>query len=279
MELEQPVTPDSTGTEEIQDNLDAELQTQQPEEEDVEEEYEGLKLRGRKEAIEEHKKGRMLQADYTRKTQELADQRRKDDSERESYTKNREAEQQLENEKFRFWSLNNRLQQLQQVNLQALRQTNPEQADALRDELVQLSAALPHLGQQLAQKVNERKSEAERTSATRANEAEQIVMREVKDWGPEKLAKFDESLQRAGMSPGAVRQLLIQFPEVSRALNKALMWDQHLIQRTQKPKAPEPPKPATRVGGSSAGNTKPLSEVTDPREWQTRRNQRLGRIT
>ena len=146
-------------------------------------------------------------------------------------------------------------------------------AQALLIEFNQLQAARGQLGNSLAQKEQQRQLASQQDSAKRASEAEAIVMREVKDWSPEKLAKFVDAGQKAGLQPEGVRQLLIQFPQAARFLNKALQYDQLLAQRMQKPKV-EPPKPATRIGGGSAANAKPLGDITDPREWAEARRQR-----
>lgn len=256
------------------ESLEPELLQQQAEPEEIEDELEGVKLRGRKEALEKIKAERLMQADYTRKTQEVAEQRRTFETEREQYQREREATQAFENEKFQFWSLQQRAQQLQQVNFAALRQTNPEMAESLRDELAKLSAVLPQMGSALAQKAEARKFESERERASRANQSEQIVMREVKDWGVEKFKAFVDAGGKAGMQPQDVQRLLVDYPQVARFLDKALKFDQHLASRLQKPPASPPPKPATRLGGTDAANTKPLGDVTDPREWAERRRQR-----
>lgn len=243
---------------------------QQADPDEVEEEFEGLKLRGKKDQIEQLRKERMLHADYTRKTQTFAEERKTWESERA-------AETQLEHDKFQFWQLNERAKQLQQVDFSALRQTNPELAESLRDELAKLSAVLPQMGQTLAQKTHERKLHAERENANRVDQANQIVAREVKGWGQEKLAQFVAAGQRAGIEPDAMRQLLISHPQASRFINKALAYDQLLAQRLQKAKAaPPPPKPVTRVGGGGATTTKSTSDMTPAEyaEWRRARQKR-----
>jgi SET domain-containing protein len=67
-----PVAPPETDLEAV----DTELETQPTEDPDEEDEIEGVKLRGKKEALERIKAERLMQADYTRKTQEVAEQRR-----------------------------------------------------------------------------------------------------------------------------------------------------------------------------------------------------------
>ena len=84
LDLEQPATEldsSAVSTESADPNFneidsDGLLETQQQPEDEIEEEFEGLKVRGKKDLLEEFKKGRMLHADYTRKTQEVAELRR-----------------------------------------------------------------------------------------------------------------------------------------------------------------------------------------------------------
>ena len=265
-----PTVPETVAEPTKSTELEGLLNEEQADPDEIEEEFEGLKLRGKKDLVEAHKKGRMLDADYTQKTQRLSE-------ERKSWESERTATEQLEQEKFQFWSLQQRAQQLQQVNFQALRQANPEMAENLRDELAKLSAALPVMGQALAQKTQERKLEAERANANRVNQSELIVAREVKDWGPAKLQAFMDAGQKAGLDSRAVRDMLVQFPQAARFLNKSLAYDQMLAQRLQKAKTPPPaPKPVTRVGGSSASTTKSTSDMTPAEyaEWRRSRQKR-----
>jgi hypothetical protein len=264
-------TPEPSNSE-PQDNLDPSLLTQQDEPEEIEEELEGVKLRGRKEALERIKAERLMQADYTRKTQEVAEQRRTFEQQQKQFEETAKSHQEHIREVGRLVAIEERLGQFQQLNWQQLNSEDPVRAQALLIEFNQLQAARGQLSNSLAQKERQRELASQQETAKRANEAEAIVMREVKDWGPEKLAKFVDAGQKAGIQPENLRQMLIQFPQAARFLNKALQYDQLLAQRMQKPKV-EPPKPATRLSGGSAANTKPLGEITDPREWAERRRQ------
>lgn len=272
-ELDSDLASDTPETPETDDSKpDAALLTQDVVPEEAEDELDGVKLRGPKEVLERIKAERLMQADYTRKTQEVAEQRRAIEQQRTQFEEAAKVHQEHIREVGRLAAIEERLGQFQQVNWQHLNAENPQQAQALLIEFNQLQAARGQLANSLAQKEQQRKLEAERTSATRANEAEAIVMREVKDWGPEKLAKFVEAGQKAGAQPEDVRQLLIQFPWASRFLNKGLQYDQLLAQRLQR-KPVAPPPPATRVSGGSAGNTKPYTEETDPRIYAQRRRE------
>jgi hypothetical protein len=253
-------------------NPDPTLLAQDVVPEEVEDELDGVKLRGPREVLERIKAERLMQADYTRKTQEVAEQRRTFEQQQKQFEETAKSHQEHIREVARLVAIDERLGQLQQY-LPQINQQDPQQAQALLIELQQLQAQRGQLQGSLAQKEQQRQLNAQQESAKRANEAEAIVMREVKDWGPEKLKAFVDAGQKAGIEPEGVRQMLIQFPQAARFLNKALQYDKLLAQRLQKPVA-EPPKPATRVGGGSAANTKPLSDVTDPREWAELRRQR-----
>jgi hypothetical protein len=252
---------------------DAALLAQQVEEDEIEEELEGIKLRGKKDAVEKLKAERLMQADYTRKTQEVSEQRKTFEQERTQFQETAKSHQQNIREVAQLVHVEERLQQFSQVNWQQLNQQDPVQAQALHIEFTQLQAKYGQLSNSLAQKNQQRKLESQQSDAKRANDAEAIVMREVKDWGPEKLKAFTEASQKAGLEPEGMRQMLIQYPQAARFLNKALQYDKLLAQRLQKP--PELVKPpVSRVGGGAAATTKPLSEVTDPREWAERRRER-----
>lgn len=272
-ELDSVAAPTEAADPQLDDFEGDGLQEQQPEPEDIEEDWDGLKLRGKKEQIEERKKERMLHADYTRKTQEHADQRRAFDSERETFHKTRELHQQVENDKFQYWQASQRLQQLQQVNFSALRQTNPELAESFRDEMAQLSVAVPSMGQALNAKLAQLEQSRTSDEAKLGRQLDEYVAREFKgSWTTEKDVAMMKFVQKEGLDPATVRSIIYRNPQALRILDKAAKYDQMLAARFQK-KPAELPKPATRVSGSSAATTKPLSEVTDPREWAERRRE------
>jgi hypothetical protein len=272
-ELDSAPAPEAGTSQPEVDSLDSALLEQQAQPEEIEDELEGVKLRGPKDVLERIKAERLMQADYTRKTQEVAEQRRTIEQERERFQEAARLHQEHIREVGALVSIQERLAQFQNVNWAQLNADNPQQAQALHIEFTQLQSRGAQLANSLAQRNQARQLEAQQEQAKRANDAEQIVMREVKDWGPEKLSKFVDAGVKAGMEADGVRQLLVQFPQAARFLNKALQYDQLLASRMQK-KPAEPQKPVTRIGGGSAANTKPLSEVTDPREWAERRRER-----
>ena len=285
LDLEQPAPLDSdavdTATPDTGDLPDSHLDAtegEQPElqtPEEVEEELEGIKLRGSKESIEKLKSERLMQADYTRKTQDVAETRKSLEAERTQFQETAKSHQEYIREVAQVVAVDERLAQFAQVNWQALNQQDPVQAQALHIEFTQLQARRGQLVGTLTQKQQQRQLEAQQIDAKRANEAEAVVMREIKDWGPEKHRQFMEYGKKSGLEPESVRKMLIEFPQAAKFLDKALTYDKVLAQRVKKPMT-EPAAPVTRVGGGAAASTKPLSEVSDA-EYNRRRREYISK--
>ena len=236
----------------------------QPDPEDIEEDYEGLKLRGKKDLIDEFKNGRLRQADYTRKTQEVAEQRRAFESERAQFQQQARDHQQNMREYAALVNVEDRLGQFQTLNWQQVNAEDPQRAQALLIEFNQLQSLKGQLSNSLTQRQQQAQMAAQRETARRIQEGQAVLARDIKGWSPElagKLAEFGASL-------GIPREALsnVTDPLFVKVLHKAYIGEQLEKKAAAKPAA-ELPKPATRVGGSSANTTRPLSEITDPREY------------
>jgi hypothetical protein len=275
LDMEQPAetldsapveTPDSP---QLDDNQDESLLQQEPDE--VEDELEGVKLRGKKELLEKIKNERLMQADYTRKTQEVAEQRRAIEQERARFQESVQHQQQYLREVAQVTAIDERLQALQQVNWYQLNAEDPQRAQALLIELNQLQSSRGQLVGSLTQRQQQQTLQQQHEYARRLQEGQAVLAREIKGWSPELAGK----LRDYGLSQGIPEQILstVTDPGFVKLLYRAYQGEQLEKRLTAKPPT-EPPKPVTRVGGGTAANTKPLSEVTDPREWAERRRQR-----
>lgn len=237
---------------------------------EIEEELEGVKLRGKKELLEKLKSERLMQADYTRKTQDVAEQRKAIEAERAEFQKAAQSHQQNLREVAQLVNVDERLNQFNQLNWQQVQAEDPMRAQSLLIEFNQLQAARGQLMNSLTQRQQQQALQQQHEHARRLQEGQAVLARDIKGWGPElagKLADFGASL-------GIPREALsnVTDPLFVKVLHKAFIGDQFERQKAAKPPA-EPPKPVTRIGGASAANTKPLGDVTDPREWAERRRQ------
>lgn len=252
--------PDYDGTEQV-NNL-------QSEPEEIEEELEGVKLRGKKELLEKLKGERLMQADYTRKTQEVAEQRKAIEAERERVAQAMQFQQANIREFGRLHDIEDRLGQLQRVDWQTLNTQDPVRAQSLLIEFNQLQSARTQLHGSITQRQQQQALQMQQVTAKQLQEGRAVLEREIKGWSPELAGKLTEYGEKLGFP----RQILDQItqPAPIIALYKAWMFDQT---QQQAQAAKPPPKPASRVSGNNASNQKPLSEVTDPREWAERRRQ------
>ena len=253
----------------------AEIDTDPPEPEDEELEYEGKKFKAPKDLAPELKNALLRHGDYTRKTQEVADQRKAVETEREQHRQTVQVHQALTKEVARITAIDDRLQTLQQVNLQALSAQDPIQAQNLLIELNQLQAMRGQLVNSATQRQQQLHSAQQHEYAKQADEAKAFLMREFKDWSPEKDVALAEYARAEGIDTQQLSQFLIRNPQIARVLDKAAKWDQAAKNRAAKPKAEPPPKPVTRVGGAAATNAKTPSAMS-PAEyavWRRERNQ------
>ena len=255
-------TPDNTGdAEPVQQYDENGLPIEAaPVDDDEEDEVDGVKLKGKKEALEKLKAERLMQADYTRKTQEVAEQRRNFDAEREQFQKAAQTHQQYLREIGQLTGIDERLAQFSQVNWQALTDSDPVQALKLHTEFTQLQAHKGQLVNALTQKQQAAQQEQQRSTAKQLMEARQVLERDIKGWSPELAGKLVDFGIKQGFPPEAMQN--ITRPEVVKVIHKAFLYDQLQQQRAAKaPAAPAPP--VTRLSGTGAVATKDPAQMSD----------------
>jgi hypothetical protein len=267
LDLEQPAPVlDSAATDDpaaLPENdletTDPELALKPPEEEELEEELDGVKLRGKKEALEKIKAERLMQADYTRKTQDVAETRKSLEAERAQFQQNAQMHQQYQRELAQVYSIDERLAQFQQVNWQALTDQDPVQALKLHTEFTQLQAHKGQLVNALTQKQQAQAQEQQRTTARQLMEARQVLERDIKGWSPELAAKLTDH----GVAMGIPREVLdtITQPAIVKLIHDSYTLKQLEKQRAKPPAQPAPP--VTRLTGGNAASAKEPAQMTD----------------
>lgn len=283
-DLEQPALPDSAAADAASPETTSEAQAETlfdedgqpleaaPDDDEVEEEVEGVKLRGKKDALEKWKAERLMQADYTRKTQDVAAQRQQVEADRQRFQQAAAAHQQYLDEVADVRAVDKRLAQFAQVNLAQLVDTDPQQALRLQAELQQLQAYRGQLVNSLAQKQQAAQMQQQRESAKQLYEARQVLERDIKGWSPELANKLAEFARTEGYGPEVVAN--VTNAAFVKTLHKAYQYDQLVKQRASKPQAA--PAPVSRVSGANAVTTKPLSETSDA-EFVRRRREYIAK--
>lgn len=284
LDLEQPATQDSAAapaapadTGEFFDTSDVSTDVeldgsaeQQAIDDEIEDELEGIKLRGKKDALEKFKSERLMQADYTRKTQEVADQRKAIEAERALFQQTAQAHQAHIQEVARMVAIDERLAEFAKVDYAALADSDPVQALKLHTAYTQLQAQRGQLAQSLTQKQQAQQEEMQRARAKQIFESRQVLEREIKGWSPELAAKLTDFAEQEGF-PREVLQNVTQ-PAFVKLAHKAFLYDQLVKQRTAKQPTDPVKPPVTRVSGGSASTTKRLSEMSDAEFAASRRN-------
>lgn len=264
----------TSGEPQVDESEAEELDGEHPEEEDedLEEELDGLKVRGKKEAIERLKAERLMQADYTRKTQEVAEQRKAIQAERERVEQTRAFEQQNLDIVADIRAMDREMAQLQQVNLHQLSDQDPVQAQKLMVRLQQLQSIRGQAANALAQRQAQFQQWSQHEAARQLEEGRQVLQREIPGWGPDLAAKLVEYGKSRGYTEAQLGN--VTTPNFVIDLYRSFQFDEARKKATQRPKQVQE-KPVTRVQASSKsrGVVDPDKLSTD--EWMKWRNSQI----
>lgn len=240
-------------SERLDDDLSLEglHEEQQPDDDEIEDDLEGVKVRGKKDLVEKIKNERLMQADYTRKTQEVAEQRKAIEAQRAQVAQQAQMAQQYVEEIAAAKAIDYRLQQYGQVNWVELENSDPVQAIRLQREMRELQSARDQVTQSIAQKHQARTLAEQQEIAKQIQEGNAVLQREIKGWGPEKAAQVKDFALSLGYTSDMVDR--ITDPNLVKVLHDAMTLRQ-LRQNAAKAKSkPEPQAaPVTRISAPKA---------------------------
>jgi hypothetical protein len=273
--------PASNNAQEATPNTQANAETtgtdldllEQADPDEVEDELEGVKLKGKKDALEKFKTERLLHGDYTRKTMTLAEERRELEQSQAQFRQNAQLHQAFLGEAAQMHQVAQRLEQFQKLDWNAVVAQDPAEAQKLQIEFTRLQSLQGQLSNSLTHKQQQMQQAQQQETAKRARDAAAYLQGAIKDWSPAKDAELETYARSLGINTQQLSNFLIYNPAIAVALNKAAQFDRLAKQRTAKPQA-ETPKPVTRVGGAGASNTKPLSDTSMDEYVQRRRADR-----
>lgn len=259
---EQPETDQSSD-----DAPDLDTQGTDPEFEEVE--YEGKRY-----ALPKELKDAILrQSDYTRKTQELAQQREQSAAEIAAEKARIEADRANFQAAARLVALDDRLQQFANVDWQALSQSDPVAAQQQFFQYQQLKDARGGLVAQIQQHESQRALQEREATARAMQQANEVLGREIKGWSPEvakELRAVAKSLGADDKSVDSIREPWIV---------KALYAQKVLSEMTAKAQAKPPPPPAVPVKTVTGGPQKATVDVNKMSidEYMRHERKRLAR--
>lgn len=218
----------------------------------------------------------LRQADYTRKTQEVAEGRKALEAHQAQLRQQAEWQQANIREFAKLENINDQLAQFNNIDWQRLDQEDPVRAQALHRQWSMLKEAGRDLGQQLSYKQAQALEAQRSESAKRLQEGRAALAKAIPNFTPE-LAK---SLRDHGTSYGFSAEEIGQIddPRHVQVLHDAYLWRE--FQKKQRATATQKPvqqaEPVPQVQGRKP--TQPgLRDDLSTEEWVKRREAQLKR--
>lgn len=224
----------------------------EPEDEDEQVEFEGKEYKVPKEL----KEALLRQSDYTRKTQEVAEQRREIEQ-KAQLLEQREAAMSAQFEKaVEMRMIHDKLAQFKAIDWQSLADTDPVQA-------TKLNLAYQQLQQQANEKyaeLQQARVQAEQLTQTQRQqmlaEAQKDLMQRLPNFGAETAEKIKTAARQYGISDAELNNVID--PRYVHILHDAMQWR---ALQAQKPKAMQKVAEAQRV-------VKPAAQTPNPQKTQ-----------
>jgi hypothetical protein len=282
-ELEQPADlPDSDAADAAAEDHDQQAQqhddqddsaSQEQAEEDEEIEIGGKKVAMPKSIAAEIKAGTMRNADYTQKTQAVAEERKAVQAEREQARQEREQSQQYIKEVAKVHALDEQLAEFKKVDWQALSDQDAGLAQKLHFQYQQLQQQRTEAEQAVTQKQQQNALAEQQATAKQIQEAEAYVQREIPGWTKELGTELNTWAQDKGVKlDQSFAKAVIGNPALIVMMHKARMLDQLEKKQSAKPKPAPPPAPVTRVSAARASAAKDPAKMSDA-EWHRHRKE------
>jgi hypothetical protein len=222
----------------------------------------------------------LMHADYTRKTQDVAEQRRAL-AERDAFLSQ---QTQLQAEHLqdvgRLLAYNNALAQYEQLNWDALRAHNPAHTQALLSQYMNVKNHRDGAANLLQAKVDRWRHARDAQDARQYAECQAVLTRDIKEWSPALSGRLKEfGMREFGFAPHEVAS--VSDPRLIKVLYRAMIGDQLIKKGAASARAAEQEgiKPLPQLGGSAAATRwdprHGASDRASTAEWMKRRNEQV----
>lgn len=256
---DEPVNIDALAEQEA--NAEAGEGTEQvtsPDDDDLEEfEWEGKKFQGPKGL----KNGLMMQADYTRKTQETAALKRELDQRAAALQQQSQASDEELNMRATLVAIDAQMKRYENVNWGAWEQQDWMAAQSAFREFTQLKEARSQAASMLGERQRARAEEAQRESAKRVQETREYAAKNIKGWSDDMDKQMsDFATKELGIDGNTLKEAAYN-PALYRALH--LAWVGHQALSKPAVKAAPTPSPLKVVHAkASTPAAKSLSDMS-----------------
>jgi len=203
------------------------------------------------------KSGVLREADYRKKTQEIAEQRRQYEEQTKQFTERQQLFQKHVGEIVQIQSMNEQLAEYQKVDWNAWAQSDPAAAQRAQVQMNALMMKRQGLQESLRQKIeNDARTEAEERAKRRAALERELPLK-VSGWNSELDKKLREFAKERGVKPEYL-------DSIDDASTWSILHDAY-THRQSLAKAVEPPKgPSAQPVPKVTGKTPAAKDLNDP---------------
>ena len=222
------------------------------------------------------KDGYMQHADYTTKTQEIADKGRALDSDREAFNQQAQTHRDNIQDFGELTHTDKLLEDFRKVDFQQLQQDDPDQAQQLNFRFQQLRDTRQQIVERIQQREYTTRVTAEREGANRKNQLTATLAREIPNYTPELHGQMDQIAVEVGFKPDEIAAYADarHYKVLQLAMIGAEVLKRKRAATTQP--APKPVKPVPKVVGGQTPATGP-SDKDSTEVWMRKREQQLSK--
>lgn len=244
-------------------------------EEDEEVDVDGVKLKLPKSQAEQVRKSTMLNADYTRKTQALADERKAWEAERDTL---QQADVNEQSARANLHLIDTQIDHYSKIDWNAFNDEDPfgaqkafQQFQLLKDARSSTAGYLEHLSSE-RQSAEQRKTDEQRQSIAKLlDDGTPELKKAIPDWGRPKAAKLVEDARKLfgvdDLDPSKPSHFLLLNAAVERANDQAKQKKAQTLEKQQ-----EVVPAAKAASGKSSVPPGKLDDRLSKDEWMKRRN-------
>jgi DNA repair exonuclease SbcCD ATPase subunit len=209
----------------------------------------------------------LMQQDYTKKTQEVAEARKQFEAQQQEFQQRAQFQQAHIQEVAALHNIEAQLSQFQNVDWQALIEQDPVEAMKLDRQYQSLKEAHQGTVWRIQQAQQHQALETQQMTAKQIEQSREALARELKDWSPEvskEVTSYLKSYERLGLNEQVLKDIHMGAygPLPIIWARKAQLYDQLTQKAAAKPTQAPPPQPVTKVG-AKATVTKDVSQMTD----------------
>lgn len=220
---------------------------EQPEAQEPEQAMEEVEVNGKKYTIPADLKANlMMQADYTRKTQEVAELRKAAEVEQEKAASLFQSSQDFIQANAALMNIDSQLQQYQNVNWQQLEQEDPIGAMSHWRQFQQLQGQRQQVAGYLQNAEHQRNANAEQEIANRLRQTAEFAQKEIPGWNNQLDAEITKFAEDSGFTQEQLKAAMN--PQIYKILHRAMLGEKVLQQQKAQPRPQSPaPKPMSKV--------------------------------